>query len=133
MKPKVFTGVSISIVKLDLHVLQDLAKTWACSHPESLSQYRMFLLKLYLCLLLKLTSKFNFTFKLGNKNKKKATFVLATKKQKQKNMFKKNDLFFFFDLQHYFRILYYVNNAILRLLRHIKLLCLLWETVPSVP
>ena len=54
LKPKVVTGIPISIIKLDLHVLPNVGFIYGHdSHPEFLSQYLMTLVLLYLSLLLK--------------------------------------------------------------------------------
>ena len=94
LKPKVFTGIPISIVKLDLHVLPDMG-------IRSLSQYLMIVFKLYLSLPVLSKSTSNLTLPLNCAIKTKKQRVFSPSKKKQKT--------FFFEKMTRFFIIYNTN------------------------
>ena len=95
LKPKVFTGTPISIVKLDLPILPYMGTNMGMLPPSISFSISNNLILTSFIFTFKLNINFNFTFELRNKNKKNNVFFGGQKKQKKTRFFfKKNDSFF---------------------------------------
>ena len=100
LKPKVFTGTPISIVKLDLPILPYMGTNMGMLPPSISFSISNNLILTSFIFTFKLNINFNFTFELRNKNKKNNVFFGGQKKTKKNTFFFQKKRLVFFDLQH---------------------------------